>query len=30
MSLLQDALNETLTALPANGMAELGSLIDPG
>jgi len=29
MSLLQDTLNETLTALPADGMGELGSLIDP-
>jgi hypothetical protein len=29
MSLLQDALNETLAGLPAGGMAELGALIDP-
>lgn len=29
MSLLQEVLNETLVALPADGMAELESLIDP-
>lgn len=29
MSLLQDTLNETLAALPVDGMSELGSLIDP-
>ncbi|MDO9004090.1 MAG: IS4 family transposase [Aquabacterium sp.] len=29
MSLLQDALNETLASLPAGGMAELATLIDP-
>ncbi|WP_198969449.1 transposase domain-containing protein [Xylophilus sp. ASV27] len=30
MSLLQTTLNETLEALPANGIAELSALIDPG
>ena len=29
MSLLQTTLNETLEALPANGIAELSSLLDP-
>jgi len=29
ISILQNSLNETLAALPANAMAELGSLIDP-
>ena len=29
MSLLQNTLDETLAALPASGMSELGSLIDP-
>lgn len=29
ISLLQNSLNETLAALPANAMAELGALIDP-
>lgn len=29
MGLLQDALNETLATLPTDGVAELGSLIDP-
>jgi hypothetical protein len=28
-SLLQDTLNQTLAALPAGGMSELGALIDP-
>lgn len=30
MSLLQTTLNETLEALPANGIAQLSALIDPG
>ncbi|MBI5925589.1 MAG: transposase domain-containing protein, partial [Aquabacterium sp.] len=29
MGLLQDALNETLATLLADGVAQLGSLIDP-
>ena len=29
MSLLQTTLNETLEALPANGMTELSALLDP-
>lgn len=29
MRLLQDVLNETLAALPADGMPELESLLDP-
>jgi len=29
MSLLQDTLNETMAALPADGMSELATLIDP-
>lgn len=29
LNLLQDTLNETLAALPASGMSELGALIDP-
>ena len=29
LSLLQTTLNETLEALPANGIAELSSLLDP-
>ncbi|GAA3999903.1 hypothetical protein GCM10022279_24510 [Comamonas faecalis] len=29
MSLLQITLNETLEALPANGIAELSALLDP-